>query len=170
MSLQTRLIDFITAVGTDYKQLRTWITGSSTGNLTSLNTTAKDSIVSAINEVKAGNSGSPPTASESVAGVSQAASLAEMAEGTSQTNKYATPAGVRQERLALKDEILGGVGPAYDTLAELLVLAEAGDDTQAIADLITVVGGKANAADVYSKIEIGDPDTDLAAAYFAAKA
>lgn len=57
MSLQTRIGDFITAVGTDYKQLRTWITGSSSGTLTALTTTDKASVVAAINEVNAKPSG-----------------------------------------------------------------------------------------------------------------
>lgn len=54
MSLQSRIGDLITAVGTDIKQLRTWITGSSSGNLTGLTTTDKTSIINALNEVKAG--------------------------------------------------------------------------------------------------------------------
>jgi hypothetical protein len=53
MTLQTRLSDLITAIGTDYKQLRTWITGSASGNLTGLTTTDKTSLVAAVNEVKA---------------------------------------------------------------------------------------------------------------------
>lgn len=77
MTMQTRLADLITAIGTDYKQLRTWITGSSTGDLTGLTTTAKTSIVAAINEVKAGNAGSPPAASTTVAGVTELATDAE---------------------------------------------------------------------------------------------
>lgn len=51
-TLQVRLSDFITAVGTDIKLLRTYITGSSSGNLTSLATTYKTDIVGAINEVR----------------------------------------------------------------------------------------------------------------------
>lgn len=54
VSLQSRIGDLITAVGTDIKQLRTWITGSSSGNLTGLTTTDKTSIINALNEVKAG--------------------------------------------------------------------------------------------------------------------
>lgn len=77
MTMQTRLADLITAIGTDYKQLRTWITGSSTGDLTGLTTTAKTSIVAAINEVKAGNAGSPPAASTTVAGITELATDAE---------------------------------------------------------------------------------------------
>lgn len=57
MSLQTRLSDFITSVGTDYKQLRTWISGSSSGDLTGLATSDKTSLVAAINETFAGGGG-----------------------------------------------------------------------------------------------------------------
>lgn len=53
MSLQTRISDLITAIGTDYKQIRTWITGSASGTLTTLTTTDKTSLVGAVNEVKA---------------------------------------------------------------------------------------------------------------------
>lgn len=53
MSLQTRLSDLITSIGTDYKQIRTWITGSSSGTLESLTTTAKTDLITAINEVNA---------------------------------------------------------------------------------------------------------------------
>ncbi len=86
MSLQTRLADFITAVGTDYKQLRTWISGSSTGTLTGLTTTDKTSLVAAINETKAGNSGTPPAATETTAGISQIATQAEVTAATIDTD------------------------------------------------------------------------------------
>lgn len=79
MSLQVRLTDLVTAIGTDIKQLRTWITGSSTGNLSGLTTTDKSSLVSAINEVKAQ---SPNAASETVAGVAEIATQAETNAGT----------------------------------------------------------------------------------------
>lgn len=82
MSLQTRIADLITAVGTDMKQLRVWMTGSSSGNLTGLTTTVKTDLVSAINEVKAGNTGSPPAASETVPGVIEIATQTETTTGT----------------------------------------------------------------------------------------
>lgn len=77
MSLQTRLTDFATAVATDYKTLRTWLTGSSTGDLTSLSTTSKSSIIAAINEVNAKPSYSPVTATETAQGVVELATTAE---------------------------------------------------------------------------------------------
>lgn len=83
MSLQTKIQDFITAVGTDYKQVRTWISGSSTGDLTGLTTTAKTSLLAAINEINAkptGTSASP--ASETVAGLLEIATQTETNGGT----------------------------------------------------------------------------------------
>jgi hypothetical protein len=81
-SLATRLSDLITAVGTDIKQLRIYITGTSSGNLTGLTTTDKTSLVNAINEVKAGSSGAPPDASETVKGIIELATQAETNTGT----------------------------------------------------------------------------------------
>lgn len=80
MSLQTRISDLITAVGTDIKQLRTWITGSSSGDLTGLTTTAKTSLLAAINEVNA--KPAAVDASETVKGVAELATQAETNTGT----------------------------------------------------------------------------------------
>lgn len=217
MSLQGRLSDFITAVGTDYKQIRTWISGSSSGDLTGLTTTDKSSLVAAINEVDA-SAVSPPDASTTVKGIIEIATLAEVATGTDSV-RAVTPAGVKQERDALKTEILGaGVPAALDTLDELA--AALGDDANYAASVTTALAGKqpldadltaiaalpaatnkalyldgtatwalatftaagralvddADAAaqrttlSVYSQTELGDPETDLAALYAAAKA
>lgn len=82
MSLEGRLATLVTAIATDIKQLTTWITGSSSGDLTGLTTTDKTSIVSAINEVKAGATGSPPSATETTAGVAEIATQTETNTGT----------------------------------------------------------------------------------------
>lgn len=186
MSLQNRLSDLITSIGTDYKQLRTWISGSSSGDLTGLTTTDKASLVAAINEVDAKpTSGDPSDASETVKGVVELATLAEVAAGAD-TERAVTSAGVRQERTALKAEILGaGVPAALDTLDELA--AALADDanyaatvTAALANRVRVdtaaqgltgteQGNARTNIDVYSKAELGDPETDLVAAYTAAK-
>lgn len=50
MSLQTRIGDLITAIGTDYKQFKTWMFGSTSGSLADLDTTDKSSLVAGINE------------------------------------------------------------------------------------------------------------------------
>jgi hypothetical protein len=187
MSLQTRLSDLITAVGTDYKQLRTFIAGSATADLTGLTTTAKGSLLAAINEVNAKPTGGTPSdASETVKGIVELATLAEVATGTD-TTRAVTAAGVRQERLAVKAEILGSATPAaLDTLDELA--AALGDDANYAATTATALGnrlrvdisnqgltttqqgnGRTN-LDVYSKAEIGNPETDLVALYTTAKA
>lgn len=99
MSLQIRLSDLITAVGTDYKQLRTWLSGSSTGDLTGLTTTNKTSIISAINEVKAAATGAPPAATETAAGILQVATTAEVTAGAVDTDAV-TPLKLAQKLTA----------------------------------------------------------------------
>lgn len=186
MSLQTRISDLITAVGTDIKQLRTWVTGSAAGNLTGLTTTDKTSLLNAVNEVKATADSGNVAASPTVAGKIEIATLAEVATGTD-TARAVTPEGVRQERTALKTEILGvGVPAALDTLDELAAaLADdanyAASTTTALAARLRVdtaaqgltgtqqANGRTN-LDVYSKAELGNPETDLAALYATAKA
>lgn len=139
MSLQTRLSDLITAVGTDYKQLRTWITGSASGDLTGLTTTDKTSVVAAINEVDA-QSSAPPSASTTVQGVIEIATLAEAGTGTDSV-RAVTPQGVKQETDAVKAAILGaGVPAALDTLDELA--AALGDDANYAATITTALAGK----------------------------
>lgn len=163
MSLATRLSDLAYAIGTDMKRFNVWITGSSSGDLSGLSTTTKTDIISAINEVNAKpTSGAPPDATTVTKGLIEIADLAEVAAGID-ASRAVTAAGVRQERLALKEEILGaGVPAALDTLDEL---AQAlGDDANFAANLTTTLAGKVSAAD------IGNPDQDLVAVYTAAKA
>lgn len=186
MSLQTRISDFITAVATDYKQLRTFVTGSSTGDLTGLTTTSKTSLITAINEVNGKAAPTPSAATESAQGIIELASLAEVAAGVDAA-RAVTAAGVRQERIALKNEILGaGVPGALDTLDELA--ASLGDDANfastvttglsnrvrvdtAAQGLTTTQQGNArtNIAAV-GQAQIGNEETDLVALYTAAKA
>ncbi len=187
MSLITQLGNLITAIGTDYKQLRTWMAGSSTANLTGLTTTDKTSLLAAINEVNAKPTASNPVAAtDTVQGIVELATLAEVATGTD-TTRAVTAAGVRQERLAVKAEILGAATPAaLDTLKEIATAL--GDDPNFAATLTTSLGnrlrvdvsnqgltgtqqayGRTN-LDVYSKAEIGNPETDLVALYTTAKA
>jgi hypothetical protein len=166
MSQQSRLQSLITSLGTDYKTFRTWLTGTSAGAF-SLTTTSQN-VAGAINELNA-KTVTVPDASESVKGVVELATLAEMAIGTD-TTRAATVAGVRQERTALKAEILGGASAAHDTLSELVTLINSAEETSVIDALTTTVGLKANSADVYTKVELGDPETDLVALYTAAKA
>jgi hypothetical protein len=186
MSLATRLSDLAYAIGTDMKALRVMITGAANGNLTGLSTAAKDSLVNAINEVNAKpTSGAPPDATTTAKGVVELATLAEVAAGVD-TTLVVTPEGVRQERVALKAEILGaGIPAALDTLKEL---ADAiGDDANFASSTTTALGnrlrvdvnnqgltsqqqanGQTNLG-VLSSAAIGDPETDFVAVYTTAK-
>lgn len=92
MSLQTRLSDLITAVGTDYKNFKTWMFGSTSGSLADLSTTDKSSFVGAINELKA-SSGTPADASTTVKGVVELADNSETITGTDAV-RAVTPAGL----------------------------------------------------------------------------
>lgn len=164
MTLETRVRDALVAVATDFKLLRVFISGSATGTLSGLNTTDKTSLVAAINEVKSTvNSGPSSPATETTEGTVRYATLAEVTAGAA-TNRAVTPAGVRQERIAIKNEILGGVGPMADTLQEIYSLVQAAEETSTIDALTTVVGTKVNSSD------IGNTDADFVAAYNAAKA
>src|SRR4051794_22916060 len=163
MSLATRLSDLAYAIGTDMKQFRVWMTGSSSGDLTGLTTAAKGDFVSAINEVNAKpTSGAPPDATTVAKGIIEIADLAEVAAGID-ASRAVTPAGVRQERVALKAEILGaGVPAALDTLDELA--AALADDANFAATITATLATKVNTAD------LGNPDADLVAIYNPAKA
>lgn len=186
MTLQSKLGDLITAIGTDYKFLRTLITGSATADLTGLTTTAKGSIVAAVNEVNAKPSSSPVDATEAVKGIVELATLAEVATGTD-TTRVVTVAGVRQERAALKTEILGaGVPGALDTLDELA--AALNDDTNFHTTVTTALGNRVRVDTAAqgltttqqdnartnilaaSSVAVGNTETDLVALYTAAKA
>jgi hypothetical protein len=113
------------------------------------------------------------------------ATLAEVAAGADATLAV-TPQGVRQERVALKAEILGaGIPAALDTLKEL---ADAiGDDANFASSTTTALGnrlrvdvnnqgltsqqqanGQTNLG-VLSSASIGDPETDFVAVYTTAK-
>lgn len=177
MTLEDRIEELIEELGTDNKTLLTILFGTPLGTLADLGTTVKTSIVAAINELETeldAVSGTIPDATETVKGVGEVATLAEMATGTSHTNIFATPAGVRQERDALKAELLGGANASWDTLQELRTAIEAAEESDVISALTTTVGLKANSADVYLKTEIdaklGNTDADLVALYTAAKA
>lgn len=145
MSLQTRLADLITVLGTDYKFLRSMITGSSSGTLASLDTTDQTSIVAAINETlgvaesAAGGGWTAVDASETVKGILELATLAEVATGTD-TTRAVTAAGVRQERDAIITQLLDAAPGTLDTLNELA--AALGDDANFASTVTTALAGK----------------------------
>lgn len=142
MSLLTRITALINSIATDIKDVYAKI-----GNLNTLQTTTKSSLVGAINEIKASGSlqinDSTPSASTTFSGTAIASKIA-----TAKTE--------------VKNEILGGASTAYDTLKEIQAQMEA-DDTAA-ASLTTAVGQRP------TYTETGNLDTDLVAIYNTAKA
>lgn len=81
-------------------------------------------------------------ATTTVKGKGEISTLAEVATGLDNT-RWVTPEGVRQERNALKTELLGGASAAWDTLQELKTLIDAAEESSTITALTTTVAGKA---------------------------
>jgi hypothetical protein len=119
-TLQNRLGDLITAIGTDYKQLRTWITGSSTGNLTGLTTTTKTDLVAAVNEVNASVAAGVADASETVKGKIEIATQAETNTGTDDV-RAVTPLKM-QTRMAAYAQPIGSYQPLDSDLTAIAAL------------------------------------------------
>ena len=142
MSLLTRITALINSIATDIKDVYAKI-----GNLSSLQTTTKSSLVGAINEIK---SSGGLKINDSTPSVSTTFS------GTAIDSKIATA------KTEVKNEILGSASAAYDTLQEIQAQMEA-DDTAA-ASLTTAVGQRP------TYTETGNLDTDLVQLYNTAKA
>ena len=142
MSLLTRITALINSIATDIKDVYAKI-----GNLSTLQTTTKSSLVGAINEIK---SSGGLQINDSTPSVSTTFS------GTAIDSKIATA------KTEVKNEILGSASAAYDTLQEIQAQMEA-DDTAA-ASLTTAVGQRP------TYTETGNLDTDLVQLYNTAKA
>jgi hypothetical protein len=171
-TLQVRLQDLATRVATEVKALRTLLNGNAADN-SALITTAKGNLVAAINEVKA--------QANSLAASGGATINDGSTSSTTQTysvNKIIT--SIAEARAAVKAEILGGAGAAYDTLQELKDLLD-GAETD-LSALTTALGNRlrfdavqtltapqkvqvnANAGSL-SLVQSGDPDTNLVATF-----
>lgn len=170
MSLNTRIVALYTAIAAAINADRSLV-----GRLEDLGTTGTNtSIVDAINTVD--------TLSKALQ-VRLDALIDDV--GPASTDKVLSSQGVADKLAALKDEILGGASPAFDTLLELQEALEAAD----VTGLLTAIGnrvrfdeaqtldstqkqtardnvGAASAADLTALSDsIGDPDTDFAAAF-----
>ena len=141
MSLVTKITAFINSVGTDIKNLTAKI-----GNLANLQTTDKSSLVSAINEIK-------DSAGTNIDDVN--ASTTTTFSGTAIQEK------ITAAKTEVKNEILGGASPAYDTLQEIQGFIE--NDSSATSALVTAV------ADRVKYSEIGELETDFVTIYNTAK-
>lgn len=164
MTLETKLVALASAIGTDIKDLR-----AKQGDLTSLPTTAKSTLVEAIAELH-GMLGSSGAAIDDGAG-DGSTTVTWSADKIFDT--------IEQAKQAVKDQIIGGASTAYDTLLELQTLATGNASVgTALAEAINnrlrfdasqtlTTPQKLQAC---TNLGIGDPETDLAAAYATAKA
>lgn len=173
MNLQQRITLLAQGIATDIKGLTT-----NQGSLSGLNTNAKNNLVAAINELQ---------------GVIAAATNIDDTKGNGDTTFtwsadkiYDT---IEAAKIAVKNDLLGGAAAAFDTLKELqdalgadaafatTIATELGnrvrfDAAQTLTNAQKLQAreniGAISAADLTTAI--GDPDTDLVAAYEAAKA
>ena len=170
MSLETRLIALAQAMGADVKALT-----AAQGSLSALNTAAKTSLVSAINELLTliGSAG---------ASIDDNAGNGDTAVTWSADKIFDS---IEAAKTAVKNELVNGAGAALDTLNELA--AALGNDPSFAATIAAEVANRvrydaaqtltspqqAQARDnigAQSAAAIGDPDRDLVADYTAAKA
>lgn len=123
-SLNTRLQELAQRAGTESKALRALLNGNMS-DLSSLTTTQKGNLVAAINELMVRIQDVQAAAGASINDASNAS--------TTQTWSVTKIAGtIADTAAATKAEILGGAGPAYDTLQELKAMLDEAD-----ADLAT---------------------------------
>lgn len=170
MSLSTNILDFATRVATEIKSVRSTI-----GSLAGLSTTDKTTIVGAVNEVRALVVASKTVIDDAVASTSTVWS-------SSRTDSAITTA-----TQAVRNDILGGAGAAYDTLQELrdLLATVDTDADSAIAAINTALGNRVRFdeaqtltalqmltartnIDAVSATDVGSTSTDYVAAFEAA--
>jgi hypothetical protein len=150
MSLATNVSNLATRVATEFKTIRTLVTGSGTGTLSGLTTTDKSSVVAAINEVKAGSSGSPSDASETVKGIAEVATTGETTTGTDD-GRMITPLKLAQKLTAwaqpLSSNLTTLAGVASGTFGRTLL--GSADATAAKTSLgLAAVASSGSASDI----------------------
>lgn len=164
MTLETKIIAVVQAIGADIKDLRT-----KQGDLTALSTTAKGNLVAAINELYTllGSSGAviDDNAGDGATSVTWSA------------NK--TFDSIAAASAALKNELVNGAGAALDTLKEL---ADAlNNDPNFAATIASEIANRvrydaaqaltaAQQLQACQNIGVGNPDRDFVADYTTAKA
>ena len=160
MSLQTQITALIAAIASDIKTLL-----ANTGNLANLTTANKTSLVNSLNELKS-----------SIANI-DLTSLISDATLTSTQKTYSIDK-INAQIAAAVAALVNSAPGTLDTLKELADALTA--DSSTISGLVTAIGNRVrfDAAQSLTDPEkitacqnlgIGDPMTDLAAAYSAAK-
>jgi len=164
MSLETQIIALAQAIGADIKDVR-----AKQGDLTSLTTTAKTSLVAAINELKAAL-GSAGAAINDTAGNGDA-SVTWSADKIFDT--------IEAAKAAVKSDLTNGAAAALDTLSELA--AALGNDPSFAATMATALSNRVRydatqtltgpqQLQACNNIGVGDPEHNFVADYTTAKA
>jgi hypothetical protein len=172
MSLQIRLQDLVTRIGTEFKSVQSFIRGTNTG-LADLDTTAKGSLLDAINDLQA-----------QVTSAAASGGAAINDTGTSSSSVWSS-SKTNTEIGAAVSALVGSSPEVLDTLVELA--AALGNDANFAATTATALGnrlrvdasqtltapqrafGIANLGAVAAS-NIGDFDRDLVADFVAALA
>ncbi|MBK3870974.1 hypothetical protein [Stutzerimonas frequens] len=164
MTLETKIIAVVQAIGADIKDLRT-----KQGDLTALSTTAKGNLVAAINELY------------SLLGSSGAVIDDNAGDGATSVTWSADKIfdTIEAAKTAVKAELTDGASTALDTLAELA--AALGNDPNYAATIATELGNRvrydapqtlttAQQLQACTNIGVGDPEHDFVTDYTTAKA
>lgn len=164
MSLATQIVALAQAIGADIKDLRT-----KQGDLTSLTTTAKGTLVAAINELKTALAGAGAAINDTVG--NGATTVTWSADKIFDT--------IEAAKVAVKADLTNGAAAALDTLNELA--AALGNDPSFAATIATELGNRLRfdadqvlttpqKLQACTNLGIGDPEHNFAAAYATAKA
>lgn len=155
-TLQVRLQDAMTRIATECKSIRTLVNGNN-ANLSTLLTTNKTNLVSAINEVKG--------LADSLAAAGGATINDEAAISTTQTWSITKiGAEIDAAKTAVRNQILNGAGAAYDTLAEIQAILE--NETTGVTALTTALAKRVRvdtAAQGLTTTEQGNARTNIGA-------
>ena len=164
MSLETKIIALAQAVGADVKLLTT-----KQGDLTALSTTAKTSLVAAINEVFAALSGAGAVINDAAG------------DGATTVTWSADKIfdAIEAAKAAVKSDLTAGASTALDTLNELATAL--GNDPSFATTIATGLSNRvrfdvaqtlslAQQQQACANLGVGDPDHNFVADYTAAKA
>ena len=147
MSLETNIVSAFVRVATEFKTLRTQLTGNNTGSLAGLTTTAKGNLVAAINELDA--------AIEALATAPGGATINDgVTATTSVWSSSKTDTEIDAAVNAAVSTLIDSAPGALDTLNELA--AALGDDPNFATTITTALAGKAATVHTHTSSQITD--------------
>lgn len=147
MSFETNVTNLATRLGTEFKALRTQLTGTASGSLAGLTTATKSSLIAAINELDA--------AIEALASAEGGATIIDgPAVTTSVWSSAKTDDEINEAVDAAVASLLDSAPGALDTLNELA--AALGDDPNFAGTITASLAGKAAINHTHTTSQITD--------------